>query len=77
MIDQSEIPRSGIVYTETVVHSAPEAYVNEAPYQIAIIAFENGRRVTGRITGERVSIGDKVAVTEVRDGVPYFQRTKN
>ena len=30
----------GTVYTETVVHSAPEAYVSEAPYQIAIIALE-------------------------------------
>ena len=37
--------RSGTVYTETVVYSAPEAFVNDAPYQIAIV--DAGRRRTG------------------------------
>jgi uncharacterized OB-fold protein len=62
------------VYTETVVHSAPEAYVNEAPYQIAIIERDSAGRVTGRILGDRVSIGDEVVLIETRDGVPYFRK---
>jgi uncharacterized OB-fold protein len=62
------------VYTETVVHSAPEAYVNEAPYQIAIVIRDDGSRVTGRILGDRVSIDDEVDLAETRDGVPYFRK---
>jgi uncharacterized OB-fold protein len=64
----------GTVYTETVVHSAPEAYVNEAPYQIAIVALEDGTRVTGRIAGERVVIGDLVSLLEHRNQVPVFSK---
>ncbi len=65
----------GIVYTETVVHSAPEAWLREAPYQIAIIILEDGKRVTGRILGGRAAIDDEVELVETRDGVPYFRRT--
>ena len=66
--------RTGTVYTETVIHSAPEAFVGEAPYQTAIITLDSGGRVTGRITGERVAIDDRVVEVEERGGVPYFRR---
>jgi uncharacterized OB-fold protein len=62
------------VYTETVVHSAPVAYVNDAPYQIAIVVRDDGSRVTGRVLGERVSIDDEVELADTRDGVPYFRK---
>jgi uncharacterized OB-fold protein len=65
---------SGTVYTETVVWSAPAAYVNDAPYQLAIVEREEGGRVTGRILGDRVQIGDKVDLVEERNGVPYFRK---
>ena len=63
------------VYTETVVWSPPAAYVNDAPYQLAIVDREEGGRVTGRILGDRVHIGDDVELVEDRDGVPYFRKT--
>ena len=62
------------VYTETVVHSAPEAFVNEAPYQIAIIIRDDGSRVTGRILGARVAIDDEVELAETRNGTPFFRK---
>lgn len=62
----------GFVYTETVVYAPPETYRDEAPYQIAIVTLENGRRLTARIVGERVAIGDTVSLREDRDGVLYF-----
>ncbi len=65
------------VYTETVVHSAPEAFLKDAPYQIAIVEKDDGTRVTGRILGERVSIGDQVEPAETRDGVEYFQKKQS
>lgn len=66
--------RSGTVYTETVIYSAPEAFAAEAPYQTAIVTLAEGGRVTGRISGERVQIGDSVVETESRDGVPFFEK---
>ena len=67
--------RSGTVYTETVVYSPPEAYVNDVPYQLAIIELAGGRRLTGRVDGERVQIGDRVQFAEFRNNVPIFSKT--
>ena len=66
--------RSGIVYTETVIYSAPEAFAKEAPYQTAIVTLHEGGRVTGRILGDRAAIDDRVVEVETRHGVPYFQK---
>ena len=66
--------RTGIVYTETVIYSAPEAFAAEAPYQTAIVSLDGGGRVTGRVEGDRVTIGDKLLETESRDGVPFFRK---
>ncbi len=67
-------PGNGVVYTETVVHAAPQALIEDVPYQIAIVTLDAGGRLTGRIAGERVVIGDLVDFTEFRNGVPYFQK---
>jgi len=66
--------RSGTVYTETVIYSAPEAFVNEAPYQTAIGTLDGGGRVTGRIEGNRAKIDDRVVEVEERGGVPFFKK---
>ena len=66
---------AGTVYTETVVWSPPEAYVNDVPYQLAIVELESGRRITGRIEGDRVQIGDRVKFAEFRNQVPFFRKT--
>jgi uncharacterized OB-fold protein len=68
----------GLVYTETVVFSPPEQYAADAPYQIAIIDFENAARMTVRILAqtedEWVRIGDQVALVEERDGVFFYRK---
>jgi uncharacterized OB-fold protein len=64
----------GTVYTETLIHSAPEAFVSEAPYQLIIVTLENGKRVTGRVSGDRVSIEDTVILADERNGVPFFRK---
>ena len=63
----------GTVYTETVVHLAPEAFAKDAPYQVAIVTVEDGSRITGRVLGDRVAIDDRVEQVETRDGVPFFR----
>lgn len=67
--------RTGVVYTETVVHAAPEQFTADAPYQLAIVSLDEGGRITARIApGERVTIGDPVEFLEDRNGVPFFRK---
>jgi uncharacterized OB-fold protein len=56
------------VYTETVIHAA-------VPYQIAIVELDDGTRVTGRIEGDRVAIGDTVMELETVEGMRRFRKT--
>jgi uncharacterized OB-fold protein len=65
---------TGVIYTETVVHAAPAEFVADAPYQLAIVSLDSGGRLTARITGERVKIGDKVTFAEERTGVSFFRK---
>ena len=65
---------TGTVYTETVVFSPPEAFVNDVPYRLAIIQIETGKKTTARIVGERASIGDRVVLKETRDEIQYFEK---
>ncbi|MEQ1945867.1 MAG: OB-fold domain-containing protein [Bryobacteraceae bacterium] len=67
-------PGSGIVYTETVVHAAPEQFIADAPYQLAIISLTSGGRLTARVDGARVAIGDAVDFIEHRNAIPYFRK---
>ncbi len=66
--------RTGAIYTETTIYSAPEAFTKDVPYQTAIVTLDGGGRVTGRILGEHVAIDDRVVEIEERDGVPFFQK---
>ena len=64
----------GVVYTETVIHSAPEAFVNDAPYQMVIVSLSSGGRRTGRVRGAaRLTIGDAVRLVETDPaGIAWF-----
>jgi uncharacterized OB-fold protein len=64
----------GVVYTETLIHSAPEAFIHEAPYQLIIVTLDEGGRITGRVVGAPVVIDDRVELAENRDGVPFFRK---
>jgi uncharacterized OB-fold protein len=65
---------TGTIYTETVVHAAPEQFAADAPYQLVIVTLEDGKRLTARILGGRVSIGDAVKLAETRNGISFFQK---
>jgi uncharacterized OB-fold protein len=66
--------RNGSVYTETVVHLAPERFAADVPYQVIIVALDEGGKVTARVDGERLVIDDRVVETEPRNGIPYFRK---
>ena len=67
-------PGPGVIYTETLIYAAPEQFVADAPYQLAIITLDGGGRLTARIAGDRVAIGDAVEFAEYRDGIPFFRK---
>lgn len=67
-------PGAGTVYTETLIHAAPEQFVKDAPYQLTIVTLDAGGRLTARIDGGRVQIGDQVQFAEYRDGIPFFRK---
>lgn len=63
------------VYSETVVWSAPEELAAEAPYQLVLVDLPEGGRQLGRMApGERVDIGDTVALDAVTNGVPLYRK---
>jgi uncharacterized OB-fold protein len=70
-------PEEGIVYTETIVHSPPEQFAADVPYQLAIIDVVGGGRRTVRILGktseERAKIGERVQFVEEKNGVAYYR----
>ena len=65
---------TGVVYTETLIHAAPDRFIAEAPYQIVIVTLATGGRITGRVTGPPVAIDDHVQLVEEKDGVPFFRK---
>jgi uncharacterized OB-fold protein len=74
MTEHAMDARSGVVYTETVIYAAPEQFVADAPYQLAIVTLNGGGRLTARISGDRVAIGDAVEFAEDRNGIPFFRK---
>jgi uncharacterized OB-fold protein len=66
--------RTGVVYTDTVVHLAPERFAADVPYQIIIVKLDNGSSITARVDGERVAIDDRVIESSTRDGISFFRK---
>lgn len=65
----------GTVYTQTTIYSPPEAFAADAPYQIAIVQLDQGGRVTARIRGDAVAIGDRLEFIETRERVHFFRKS--
>jgi len=57
-----------------VIYSPPAAFASDAPYQTAIVSLEEGGRLTVRILGDRVAIGDRVIEVEQHQAVPFFRK---
>jgi len=64
----------GVIYTETVVFAPPEQFAADAPYQLVIVALDDGKRLTARILGDRVSIGDAVELAETTNNISFFHK---
>jgi len=73
-VESVEISGRGKVYSWTTLHTAAEAFEKDLPFQIAIIRLEGGPRLTARIEGGPVEIGDEVCFVRERDGAKFFAR---
>jgi len=58
------LPRTGEVYSYTIVQNPPETHNAQAPYTLALVKLDNGSIITSQITdlepGEHINIGDRV-----------------
>lgn len=67
------------VHSYTVVHRAPPAFAEEAPYVVALVDLEEGPRMMTRLLGIEpgaVEIGMRVRIAIEGDPpLPYFRRS--
>ena len=68
-----EASGKGRIYSCTTLYASAEPFEKELPFQIAIIELEDGPRLTARIRGNAVNIGDQVQYLEQKEGVYFFQ----
>ena len=73
--DPVSLSGQGTVYSCTTLHAAAAPFEKDLPFQIAIVELEEGPRLTVRIEGEKVKIGDKVQQVAERNGVQFFTAT--
>jgi len=64
-MEWTEISGKGELVSFTVIHIAPDEFVEEAPYFIAIVELEEGTRVSARLLGF-----DPLKPKEVKLGIP-------
>ena len=73
-IEAIELTGRGTVYSHTTLHAAAEPFEKDLPFQMAIIELAEGPRLTARIEGEPVAIGDSVQAAREADGVWFFTK---
>jgi uncharacterized OB-fold protein len=67
-MEWTDVSGKGKLVSFTVIHVAPEEFVEEVPYYVAIIELEEGTRVSARLLGfdplkpEEVSLGIPVKI---------------
>jgi uncharacterized OB-fold protein len=72
--EEIDLSGQGTVYSHTTLHAAAEIFEKDLPFQIAIVQLDGGPRLTARIEGDRVEIGDPVHLIRQTDGVSYFSK---
>lgn len=72
--EEIDLGGQGTIYSHTTLHAAAEIFEKDLPFQIAIVQLDGGPRLTARIEGDRVEIGDPVHLVRQTDGVSYFSK---
>ncbi len=61
----TDVSGRGRLISFTVIHVAPDEFVPEAPYVVAVVELEEGTRVTARLVGV-----DPLRPTDIKVGTP-------
>ncbi|MFW9809265.1 MAG: Zn-ribbon domain-containing OB-fold protein [Candidatus Thorarchaeota archaeon] len=64
-MEWTDVSGNGKLVSFTVIHIAPDAFAEEAPYYVAIVELEEGTRVSARLLGF-----DPLKPQEVKLGIP-------
>lgn len=67
IMNWAEVSGKGKLVSFTVIHIAPDAFAEEAPYIIAIVELEEGTRVSARLLGF-----DPLKPEEIVLGIPVI-----
>ena len=62
-LEKFNLSGKGRILTYTIIRTAPEGFIDLAPYAVGIIELDEGVRVMGQITDcfpEKIKIGDRV-----------------
>jgi len=73
--DGAKWSRPGTVYTETLIFAAPEQFVKDAPYQLAIITLDGGGRLTARIAGIASRSAMRWSSPSIATGFRFFRKS--
>ena len=74
-MEWAEVSGKGKLISFTVIHIAPDAFVDEVPYFVAIVELEEGTRVSARLIDL-----DPLKPEEVKLGIPLtltFEKGKS
>jgi len=79
-MEWTEVSGKGKLVSFTVIHIAPDEFVEEVPYYIAIVDLEEGTRVSARLLGydplkpEEVKLGSdvKMEFETIHSGKKYL-----
>jgi len=76
MFKEAKLSGIGTVYSYTTIRVAPEAYRDQAPYDIAIVEMKSGVRITARVQAEvagKVQIGEQVKFLRADENGYWFK----
>lgn len=68
-----EIDGKGKIYSFTKIYAAPTQFADQAPYYVILVQLDKGIKITGRIKGEIVQIGQSVVLDEIIENCYYFK----
>lgn len=65
-MEWTELSGTGVLYSHTTLHAAPQIFTHELPYTVCIVDLDEGLRIVSRYLGDSPRIGERVRLLAVR-----------
>lgn len=66
-------PGAGCIYSYTTIRVASGKYASQLPYIVALVELDVGLRVTARLEGDQVFIGQRVKLNRIEESIYWFE----